>query len=428
MTATLHLGVNKWLNGEAASIEDESRAGVFAEIIPIGRRGRAIQTLVPIGPNGPTRSIEVPAGKLSVQVRLPSGEVLVDEVFIANGRAETLVLQSQRSPHEWMSWPRFVSERAWQSSQGRRRDIPILDLSLWTRNSEGKFLARDKAPWLRETDAERGLLSITFQSNEFREWFGQRQFLEIRTPGRDEVVLAPLPLPWAVYGPNVPVQVLVTLPQLSASNASADVDVIVHDHWLTPMLAYLHSGDLAAARFFQPSVLGNAELMLRDKVSNPVAAAAGGYLLLRTRALAQLHDWPHNLAQWFAWLPDGAIIEGTQLLRTGGRKAQRRAVLDCFVKAASRGAPVFAEGVRLLADGVRMLGTWKSNASARATRTRNDDRYERLVAWVDRLEAATRPDSLFATLEADEVTLKALVEGVQPNNKGEPHAHRAASS
>jgi hypothetical protein len=57
------------------------------------------------------------------------------------------------------------------------------------------------------------------------------------------------------------------------------------------------------------------ERALRDKRRSPVAAAIAATVLLRCGALAELHDWPRNLANWFPWLPDGAVLWAETLLR-----------------------------------------------------------------------------------------------------------------
>lgn len=63
-----------------------------------------------------------------------------------------------------------------------------------------------------------------------------------------------------------------------------------------------------------------AEGLLYEKVADPLAAAAGALALLRMNELDRLHDWTANLANWFPWLPDGAIIRAEHLAREGGHE------------------------------------------------------------------------------------------------------------
>jgi hypothetical protein len=57
------------------------------------------------------------------------------------------------------------------------------------------------------------------------------------------------------------------------------------------------------------------EQTLSDKRRSPLAAAIATTVLLRCNALDYLHDWPRNLADWFPWLPDGAILWAETLVR-----------------------------------------------------------------------------------------------------------------
>ena len=90
---------------------------------------------------------------------------------------------------------------------------------------------------------------------------------------------------------------------------------------------------------------------LMEKVANPVGAALGGYALLRLNELDRLHDWPDNLAEWFGWLPDGAVIAAETALRRGDdAKAQ-----FYYRKALDRGVPLFSEGLSLIGSAVPRL-------------------------------------------------------------------------
>jgi hypothetical protein len=95
--------------------------------------------------------------------------------------------------------------------------------------------------------------------------------------------------------------------------------------------------------------------MLHDKISDPNTAALGGYYLLRTGELERLHSWPANLADWMEWISDGPIIRAWQLLRGGtprsGETPRRR-----LLEAAQRGVPIYSEGLRLLIDGLKVVG------------------------------------------------------------------------
>jgi hypothetical protein len=74
--------------------------------------------------------------------------------------------------------------------------------------------------------------------------------------------------------------------------------------------------DLAQAGRAAADVSKELEEVLRYKILAPVASAIAAGLLLRAGALDYLHDWPRNLANWFAWLADGPVLWSETLLRT----------------------------------------------------------------------------------------------------------------
>jgi hypothetical protein len=115
---------------------------------------------------------------------------------------------------------------------------------------------------------------------------------------------------------------------------------------------YLHSGALQEAANLVADLAAQAEKLLRDKQADPFGAALGGYALLRLHELARLHDWAQNLADWFPWLPDGAIVAGEQAALSGDHA---RAVTN-FCEAARRGLPVYADGFSMLVSRLREYG------------------------------------------------------------------------
>jgi len=110
---------------------------------------------------------------------------------------------------------------------------------------------------------------------------------------------------------------------------------------------YLSSGraDRAAA------IATSAEDLLWSKMRGPLGAAIGGYALLRLGETERMHDWPDNLADWFTWLPDGAVIAGA----LAARRHDAPAAAVRFLEACRRGMPVFTEGISILVTGIRSL-------------------------------------------------------------------------
>lgn len=116
------------------------------------------------------------------------------------------------------------------------------------------------------------------------------------------------------------------------------------------LLHYREHGrfDQAAAALDSPAM--NAEVLLRQKMRDPLAAAVGAYGILRFGRLEQLHDWTRNLWNWFLWLPDGAAVWGEHLARRG----RHREALDVFLGLPRRGLPLFSEGLSYAVERLRV--------------------------------------------------------------------------
>ena len=90
----------------------------------------------------------------------------------------------------------------------------------------------------------------------------------------------------------------------------------------------------------------SAERLLYGKGHYPIAAALGGYALLKLNDLDSVHDWADNLSAWFEWLPDGAVIAG----EVAARRGEDAHAAELFRTALGRGLPLFSEGLSLLAS------------------------------------------------------------------------------
>lgn len=127
----------------------------------------------------------------------------------------------------------------------------------------------------------------------------------------------------------------------SAETGNRDVDAL---------FSYVRGNALEAARRIAPDVIGRAESFLNGKVANPLYATLAAYVLLKLGSDAR-GDWVRNLADWFPFLPDGAILQGWFCIHAG--RAEEAG--DWFHAALDRGVPMYTEGVRLLHDGLNFL-------------------------------------------------------------------------
>lgn len=117
--------------------------------------------------------------------------------------------------------------------------------------------------------------------------------------------------------------------------------------------SYLQRGDLYSAEAMAQWIEEAAGLLF-DKMEDPYAAAVGAYLLLRLKKFDQMHDWARNLANRFGFLPDGCVIWAWQLIHQQPLNADE--IRKYLLMAVERGLPVYSEGLRLLTDGLRLMG------------------------------------------------------------------------
>jgi hypothetical protein len=369
--STLRIRVDKDLQGDAPEF------GAYAEVKARGIEGVS-RVAVPIGEVDAFHTLDVEPGAFWVQARLPSGEILVEEGVVEADERRDVVLKSARSAHEWLSWYQFLRDAGSVSGEegvapypagsreGRMHLAQLFGGTCWInlwKVQYGAVVTGMVPPRQPQRDAYS--LSIDFfDEDPFA--FDALYLLQIGGPSVQPRCIV-VPLPWHTMeergsrrrGRHEPiVQVIVDSrgpgDGQGGQAPAPRLTVVVRDELVAPALAYMESGDLLAAQTARDELLGRAEGMLFYKVTNPYAAAAGGYILLRTADWQRLHEWPRNLADWFEWLPDGAVIRAWQLLRQRPSAKSRDEARAYLLKAAGRGVPVFAEGLRLLVDGLTL--------------------------------------------------------------------------
>jgi hypothetical protein len=126
------------------------------------------------------------------------------------------------------------------------------------------------------------------------------------------------------------------------------VEMATHSPLTDTVGSYLLRGNYSAASSMA-RLVSDAWEMLREKRTDPLAAVAGGYLLLRLKRFDLLQDWPRNLADWFPRVPDGAVIWAAQCIAERKDYAEARKYLRIAIE---RGLPAYTEGLRLLLDGL----------------------------------------------------------------------------
>jgi hypothetical protein len=374
VTGRLHLRLDKWLDGDqldhgvvancyaAPSTEDDPTHGKDRRglVIPAGHGGRA--------------EFELEPGRYLVEAVLPSGEIVSDQVAIAAGRDVELDLHSAKSPHEWLSWHQFLGnvgsaegyppEAGVAAAQPVPRQFwikaPVASLRGDPRNGAAAWSGLGTA---FDVGAAASALGAGQPEQieprnyddvvELYELEGRRprEYLIVETILGTDVVSVPVPWSDVVTGRHVKAQVLV---RRDAREGEAATAVSVRDPALGSALGYMTGGNLPAAA----QVFDLARDMLYRKMENPLAAAAGGYVLLGTETGAERKDWHRwirNLYTRFEWLSDGAIQHGWLKLRHRHSRRDLKDARDAMVTAYNRGLPFYSVGLQWLVEGLTLF-------------------------------------------------------------------------
>jgi hypothetical protein len=410
MTGGLNLRVDMNFRGSDLA----AGTSVVANVYPVEPTTEALRgILIPAGDQIPAKRFDVSPGRYVVEAVLPSGTILTEETTVVEGEEVTVALDATDSPHESHSWqyfagnieprdtydsvatvpiPRSMSSRyfdlageeisALESEPAAPGPLPAPTM-MWVPDSrtEGWSIERlnqlaDEMPSAdmdeleavvsegptvpisepTETDLTSHLYRFDHSGPIPRLGSpiapvavptGARQFVIAASAG--DAYLVTLPNPWTnvLDGAEVQVELLVNARQ---SPSGSPVAVTVRDPALGNGLAYLASGAFsAAARVFR-----DVEGMLYGKVMNPLAAAAAAYVLVGTetdRTPKPWHDWLDNLASWFGWMSDGALLRGIHVLR-GEKKDRIDTGKNALKEAYGRGVPFFTLGVSWLIEGL----------------------------------------------------------------------------
>lgn len=161
----------------------------------------------------------------------------------------------------------------------------------------------------------------------------------------EDARLISAPVPWfdlSDYGREVAFELMSPL-------GSVGVTTAVRDTTLGSILGYMTNNSIHQARL----IVNRAKDMLFHKISNPLGAAAGAYVMLLTeneRSGENWHQWIRNLYQGFEWIPDGAIAYAMLKLNHQKSDADVTEALEATLQACRRGVPFYSMGMRFLLD------------------------------------------------------------------------------
>lgn len=289
---------------------------------------------------GDERYFEVDAGRYGVRVLLPSGRSVTGTVAVDEGATVPYVMDlSDISPHESLRRTVVLKSAPFQ---------PLGNLdglayrSIWLR-----LWARSEGIWAVQLWPQP---EATWDSDAVRYWFRtgrQQHMLQVGGPQ----------IPWRMVALPAAERLEVSIrPSGNEDEPRLAITVATDNNMAEALLGYLTIGALDHAEL----VNKRAEDLLFSKMVDPVAAAVGGYYLLRKSDLARLHEWPQNLANWMQWMSDGSVIHAWQLIRQQQEAQEPSEVAlitsrERLFEAVERGIPIYTEGLRLLVAGLKLL-------------------------------------------------------------------------
>lgn len=300
-----------------------------------------------------TQSVDLEPGTYYVTAKLPAGQELFNQVTVVEGKPDIVTLTPEpedESPHEWLEVDSYIT--GWQpatpssasSLEGLGPQNVVAKLRAFSGNVLlGETKARDDQTWLIPLPApSQGVAK-------FNVFPGDVRFVQLLQPKVSPLNIA-LPISPLIGSPTgIGCQLVLTW----QPDGLLSVDVLLEHAAADTLLRYFQRGLLEQAATMTTSDALQAEQLLYQDLSHPIAGAVGAYALLRFGNLERLHNWTETLNDRFKWLPDGAAILGEHLARLG----KHEEALPVFLELPSRGLPIFSDGLSYAIDRLRLYST-----------------------------------------------------------------------
>jgi len=393
---TLNLRLEKGLDGR------QLRNGAIANVYPVGtsssEQNKSLRNIViPAGSGPASRSIDVDPGRYLIEAKLPSGEVLSQEVEVPQATPSLEVsLRGEDSPGESLTWQSFTGTA---KPQERRADItdsgfesfgavapsprPAIEVShltlppmqpgedrswQWRSVAESTRKPVERAAWLgmvrplQPGSSGSSVQSFVVDGGEPGPYANPHQpdlpnGRQLAWIGQGvEWELASLPVPWLNTERFVRSEIDIAVRTELADPRGFRTSLTVRDESFASAVGFMTVGGLANAA----TMFNQARDMLMEKVANPFAAAAGAYVLVSTQQGSETqtwHNWVSNLMNWFPWLPDGAIQYGRLKQLDESSDQDLDEARDALFQGYQRGLPFFSAGVRWLLNGLTILAS-----------------------------------------------------------------------
>lgn len=292
--------------------------------------------------------VDLEAGTYTLRLSLSSG-IQKDETFdIEDGEIKQVEFNiSYNSPHETHEWAYL--NKSFTIEALRDTNLKNTDYYKYPgKQVNGKLWKYSYGNWEQEI-LPQFMNQTVYEDGNIFNYNTKKQISFLEISGED------MPNLYVSLPPANNIKCLVKLAERTSENIYP-IDVTVStDHFKAEtLLTLLTNGAIGEAKTLTNAE--EAEELLYQKMLNPVTAAIGGYFLLKTGELERLHDWANNLANWFPWLSDGAIIHATQLLNKKEKTFKDIMLIrKRLLQAANEGIPVYYEGLRLLDKGLTQL-------------------------------------------------------------------------
>jgi hypothetical protein len=367
-------------------------AKVVGNIYPADGGGIAHRNvLFPCGASAAPARYEVDPGRYLVTATLPSGVLLTKDAEAREGADTSVTLRTAPSPYESHSWQYLMGNiesygayhdgeavpvpRSKGSNSGVREWASVIEPGHAAWIGEPKATSWQFASMLTLAEeppqrpvvfdiahsAPHSVPSLALGDAAARLYrfgphgpvdehgeptlcgpTGPRQFLVVSLAGSEYVVT--LPAPWG----SAQIEVLVNERQSPTGSAAS---VTVRDSRVGPALGYMVRGAFDSAA----TLVKDAESMLYDKMTNPLAAVAGAYVLVGSELSERRRRWDPWLSRLrhdFHWMSDGSLLWAMRQLRRAHTEAEREGARDALVEAFDRGVPVFTLGLSRLIHGL----------------------------------------------------------------------------
>lgn len=294
-------------------------------------------------------TLEVVPGVYGVILTLASGKKIEKAVMVKASSTGIVKFDlSGLSPSETQEWAYLSKNLSTHSDEEKDLvDNAYLGawIRLWKKDNENwnvvEIPIQESSSWNEE--------GVSYELNVER----SQQFLQVGGPK----------IPWRLIAlpPNSHLMCLIR-PNEGPKGIVHPLEVTVTtDNWHAETILTLLNQDSRskAQDLYESSGLksSSAQDLLYGKMTDPAAAAIGGYYLLKTEELDRLHNWAENLANWMPWMSDGSIIWAWQLIKEGRKSGEINIgeIRFRFLEATKRGIPLYTEGLKLLWKGLKML-------------------------------------------------------------------------